>query len=329
MLQDDHCSSSSPPPKSRYNPLSFINPNNGRRQHSNRNRSTAAAVVVDCGEDEQFIAYGSSKCDHHQQPSSTASKSAQYIMSVSSSLPAVTGNHPHHTSDRSCDPITVPSEDQEEDMDVPNSSDHVMSGDTSSDHVMSSDSGDPTTTQCNSSVKRKRRKLLNSKCLVSNWQPSPISVEGESSGGLAVITRSKQNSTSTSSPITINSASTHNASPITVEDHNLVSSHDLTTTERCGSPTAGSTCDLTSVEGCGLPDSHDHTHKSTVGMVTNDVSSNRGEPVKNKISSVSNSNSQSFTRSSLTSVKSTRTFYNQSGNRHRYNYAPFGSSKLL
>ena len=325
LLQDDHCSSSRPP--SRYNPLSFINANSG--QHSDcSNRNRTAAVIVDCREDEQFVAYGSSKSDHQQhQPCCTTSVSKctstpQYIMSVSSSLPAVTSislDDSHHpTNKKSCDPITVISDDQDEDL-------HML---TPSGHVMSGDSSDPTTTQRNSSIKRKRRKLLHSKCLVSNWQPAPINVEGEqSSSEHAVITTSKQHSTTTSnsSPVTINSPNTFNFSPITLEEH---SSHEHATTKSCGSSTA---CDITEVEESGSPTILcNRTEKHVVAMVTNDTaSSDERQPAKNKLSLVNtriSSASQSFTRPPLTSVKATRTFYNQNSNRlYGFNF----TSKLL
>lgn len=335
LLQDDHCSSSRPP--SRYNPLSFVNAKSG--QHSDcSNRNRTATVIVDCREDEQFIAYGSSKSDHQQhQPSCTTSVSKcsstpQYIMSVSSSLPAVTStslDHSHHpTNKKSCDPITVLSDDQDEDLHMLTPSGHVMSGDNSSDHVMSGDSSDSTTTQRNSSIKRKRRKLLHSKCLVSNWQPAPINVEGEqSSSEHAVITKSKQHSTSTSnsSPVTINSPNTFNFSPITLEEH---SSHEHATTKSCGLSTA---CDLTEVEESGSPATlRNRTEEHAVAMVTNGAaSSNERQPAKNKLSLVNtkiSSASQSFTRPPLTSVKATRTFYNQNSNRL---YGFHFTSKLL
>ena len=278
-------------------------------------------MVVDCRDDEQFVAYGNTG-----QPTTMSKSSAQYVMSVSSSLPAVTSQdrHPsdgscdpiavhhtsesscdsitvHHTSERSCDPITVLSD---EEMDVHSSSDHVMSGENSSDRVMSGDSGDPTTTQ---RIKRKRRKLISSnKDLVSHWQPRPITVEED----IAVITNSTTAST------------IDDISPITVEEHNPISSHDPSTAKGRGSPTTGNTCDLTTVEGCDLPTAlelHDN-NKHRVGMVTND---NRGV-----MKSLWN-NTQSYTRPSLTSVKSTKSFYNQSSNRPLYDFAPFTSSKYL
>ena len=269
-----------------------------------------------------FIAYGG------QASSTTMSNSSvhQYTMSVSSSLPAV-DHHPsdrscdpvtvHHTSERSCDPITVLSD---EEVDIHSSSDHMMSGENSSDHVMSGDSGDHTTTQ---RIKRKRRKLISSnKDLVSHWQPTPISIEGD----LALVTRSNTASS------TINK--TDDISPITVEEHNSIGSHDPTTTTTTtattstttangrGSPTAANTCDLTTVEWQGsstVLDSHDNKKHST-----NNVTNNGGA-VK---SLWSNRNTQSYTRASLTSVKSAKSFYNQS-NRPLYDFTPFTTSKLL
>ena len=233
-------------------------------------------------------------------------------MSVSSSLPSVAPLD--HANKRSCDPITVP--DQE---DIPNLSDHLTSGDNSSDHVMSGDSSDPTT----SHIKRKRRKLISSKGSVSNWQPTPINIEREKATLKNEIT-----SGTSSSPITINPATTYNVSPITVEDNNLLGSHDSATTERCSSPTAMSTCDLTDLEGCGSPttmstcdltnvkecgslailDSHDHAHKHAGDMATNRIS---GDRARNK-STINNSNNQSYTRQSLSSVKASR-FYSHYG----------------
>ena len=116
-------------------------------------------------------------------------------MSVSSLLPTITT-----LLEGSCDPITIPDEDK--DMNLSNSSDHVisddnlldhvisgdnlldhvisgdnssnygMSGENSSDHVMLSDSSDPTTNKyptATSSIKRKQSKLISSKWSVSNW----------------------------------------------------------------------------------------------------------------------------------------------------------------
>ena len=147
-------------------------------------------MIVDCSEDEHFIAYGTSHQPATTSTTTTSSStiSGQYVMSLSSSLPSLY----HH---RSCDPITVLNDDQDED--VINSSDHVMSG----------DSGDATTTQCNSGIKRKRRKLIHSNCLVSNWQPAPITVEGEAhdAGGSC-------------DPLVINKQGSTNASTVPIKD---------------------------------------------------------------------------------------------------------------
>ena len=166
MLQGDH-SSNYPSSKSRYNPLPFIvNSHNDQHRQCNDNSCSkpAAAVVVDCKEDEQYIAYG--KGDHQQQAHST-SRSTKSVVGVSSSLPAI--DCPGHNNERSCDPITIIDREN-----IPNSLDRAMSGDNSSDHVTSGDSSDPTTI---SSIKRKRRKLISSKGSVSNWQPTPIDIE--------------------------------------------------------------------------------------------------------------------------------------------------------
>ena len=408
ILQDDHFTSSSPSSKSRYNPLSFIK--DDPPHHSGHRERSPPAVVVDCRDDEQFIAYGKSD----QQPVNKSH--SQYIMSVSSSLPPATNRHRtrsldakavHHGSG-SCDPITVLSD---EEMDVQNSSDHVISGDNSSDHVTSGDNSSDhvtsTTIQRSSSVRRKRRKLLTLN-KVSDWHPSAIGVDATN----------LTTSVSTSYSSTVDAASARTVSPITVHEHDIVEPHDpiavkgygspttsnncnlidferrgspttsnncdpidiegrrspttsnncdpidiegrgsptssntcdlinierhsspttsntlnleghgslvantcdLTSTEGHGSITTGNTCDLTSVEGHGsiTSDSHEHS-KCTAGMVTSDTS-DRGKMKKSEWSSL--------TRSSITSVKSVKTFYNRNSNRPLYDYAPFHSSKL-
>ena len=244
ILQDDHLTSSSPPSKSRYNPLSFIK--NDSPHHSCHSDRSPPAVVVDCRDDEQFIAYGKSD----QQPVSKSH--GQYIMSVSSSLPPATSHHRTRSHDAkavrhssgSYDPITVLSD---EEMDVQNLSDHVMSGDNSSDHVTSGDNSSDhvtsTTIQRNSSIKRKRRKLLTSH-KVSDWHPSAI--------GMDTSDRTTSASTSNNSS-TINAASARTESPITVQEDDIVKSDDPITVKGRGSPTNSNTCDLINVEGHGSP----------------------------------------------------------------------------
>ena len=312
MLQDDHCSPSS---KSRYNPLPFINDDRRPTASCSDRTSSSVAVVVDCKQDELFIAYGG------QPTTTTTNSSTQYVVNVSSSLPAVHHRHSdgscdpvHHISDRQCDPITVLSD---EEMDVHSSSDHVMSGENSSDHVMSGDSGDRTTQR----LKRKRRKLISSnKDLVAHWQPKPISVEGD----LAVVTKSSTLS------------NTDDSSAITVEEHNSTSSHDHTTPKGQGSSNTRNTCDLTTVEGRGSSTACDLTTVEGCGSATAlDLHNNnkrrvtRNDVTNNKKTESLWSNRNTYTRPSLTSVKSAKLFYSQSSGRHKYDFAPFPNSKLL
>jgi len=153
VLQDD--TSPSPPKqqKQRYSPLNFTS-------------SKSKAVMVDCHHkcnDEKFVLFG-----RGNKTSTNTRTSGGYVMSLSSTLP---------------DPITL--SDHEDNLDPITSSPHHVTlsedyvttlGDhvtSSRDHVSTSDDCEIIVSHSEKNTRRKKRKLLNTPPVVSNWQPVP------------------------------------------------------------------------------------------------------------------------------------------------------------
>ena len=173
LLQGDD--SPSPPKQNRYASLNFTS-------------SRSKPVIVDCkhDSDEEYVLYGTTGGGGTSKPTSS-----DYVMSLSSTLPA------------NNDPITL-SDHDDEDMDAVTSStqDHVTSSPhhvsfSSKDHVTTSPKHASSTPQdhvtsvndceiiishSEGTTRKKRRKLLNTPPIVSNWQPAPQQGSGSKSG---------------------------------------------------------------------------------------------------------------------------------------------------